>query len=94
MTQRIAMRDWPYILHRLGVSYYDRGTIDCKNTGVKLFDFYRADRLRPAQRRAIQRLQRDVQFMSSRSEYAPEVTSGLVCIPKAAFYRQTVKTAI
>lgn len=89
MAKRIAMGDWPYILYRLGVSYHDTGTVDCKNTGAKLFDFYRADNLRPAQRRAIQRLQRDVKFMGSRSEYAPELTSALVCIPKAAFYRQT-----
>ena len=91
MAKRIAMGDWPYILHRLGVSYHANGTIDCKKTGVKLYDFYRVDKLRPAQRRAIQRIQRDVQFMGSRSEYAPELTSALVCIPKAALYRQTAK---
>lgn len=90
MAQRIAMGDWPYILHRLGVSYYATGTIDCK-TGAKLYDFYKVDKLRPAQRRAIQRLQHDVQFMGSRSEYAPEITSALICIPKAAFYRQKTK---
>ena len=91
MAQRIAMGAWPYILHRLGVSYYDSGTVDCKKTGAKLYDFYRADKLRPAQRRAIKRLQCDVEFMGSRSEYAPELTSALVCIPKAAFYRQNSK---
>ena len=83
------MGDWPYILHRLGVSYYTTGTID--RAGAKLFDFYKVDKLRPAQRRAIQRLQGDVKFMGSRSEYAPELTSALVCIPKAAFYRQNSK---
>jgi hypothetical protein len=91
MAKRIAMGAWPYILHRLGVSYYGHGTVDCKKTGAKIFDFYRTDKLRPAQRRAIQRLQRDVKFMGSRSEYAPELTSALVCIPKAAFYRQNSK---
>ena len=87
MTKRIAMGAWPYVLDRLGVTYHDHGTVDCKATGDKLFDYYKADNIRPAHRRAILRVQRDVQFMGARSEYAPEMTSGLVCIPKAAFYR-------
>ena len=91
MPKRIAMGDWPYILNRLGVSYYETGTVDCVKTGAKLYDFYKADKIRPAQRRAIQRLQRDVQFMGARSEYAPELTSALVCIPKSALYRQNSK---
>lgn len=87
MTKRIAMGAWPYVLDRLGVAYHDCGTVDCTATGAKLFDYYKVDKIRPAQRRAIQRVQRDVQFKTVGASYASELTSGLVCIPKAAFYK-------
>ncbi len=86
MTNRIPMGAWPHVLHKLGVTYHANGCIECAVTGAKLFDYYKVDCIRPAQRRAILRLQSDVQFKDSRAAYAPEMTSGLVCIPKAAFY--------
>ena len=85
MTSKPKMGDWPHIMHRLGVRYYATGCLSHGKT--KVYDYYKVDKIRPAQKRAIKRIQSDIQFMTSACEYAPEITSGLICIPKAGYYR-------
>ena len=85
MTRKPRMSEWPRILHRLKVNYYATGCLSSGKT--KVYDYYRVDSIRPAQKRAIKRIQSDIQFMTSACEYAPEITSGLICIPKAGYYR-------
>ncbi len=85
MTSKPSMSEWPFILYRLGVSYHTTGCLSSGKT--KVYDYYKVDKILPAQQRAIKRIQSDIQFMTSACEYAPEITSGLICIPKAGYYR-------
>lgn len=73
-------------LYRAGVSYHAYGTITQGKTA--LFDYYKADKVTDEQLEALRQYCPDVQVKGSRSEYAPELRSVLVCFPKAAWYRQ------
>jgi len=85
MLKRKPMHAWPYILDRFGIKYYDYGTLS--RNGQKLFDYYKVDKITQKQRRALTKIQSDLRFKVSAPQFAPEMTSGLICIPKAAFYR-------
>ncbi len=90
MRTKVKQWQWPYILDKLGIRYFDNGELTQGKTRV--FDYYKIDKIRPAQKRALLRLHPDVKFMKSASQYAPELTSGLICIPKAGFYRLNKET--
>lgn len=72
-------------LYRAGVSFHATGTL--KRDGLKLFDYYKADKISAAQKAAILKWCKDVRFFSSSPEYAPELKSVMICFPKAAFYK-------
>lgn len=85
MTRKPRMSDWPHILYRLEVKYYATGCLSHGET--KVYDYYKADSITPEQREKITNIQSDIRFMTSACEYAPEITSGLICIPKAGYYK-------
>ena len=72
-------------LYRAGVSYHAYGTIKQGNSA--LFDYYKADKVTDEQLATIRQYCPDVQLKGTRSQYAPELRSVIVCFPKAAWYR-------
>ena len=75
----------PAFLHKIGVSFYEHGTL--QRDGKNIFDYYRADKITPAQKECILSWCKDAKFFGSAKEYAPEMKSALVAFPKAAFYK-------
>ena len=83
MTYRIG--NAAGFLHGIGVSFYDTGNLT--KGKVKLFDYYKVDKLSVEQKAAILIWCKDARFFNSRKEYAPELTSTMIAFPKAGFYR-------
>lgn len=79
----------PSFLYRCGVSYHANGVINYQHNGkfYKVYDYYKTDIITQDQIAAIAKEIPDLQVMGSRSQYAPEIKSVLVCIPKAALYK-------
>ena len=64
---------------KAGFSFYDYGNI--KRDGKKIATFYKGDKLNDAIKEKLMAAIPSVFFMGSKSQYAPELKSGLVCIP-------------
>ena len=76
----------PSFLWTIGVRQYASGTLSNKH-GVKLFDYYKADSVTDEQKEQLRQWCPDVQFLSARLEYAPEIKAAVIAFPKAGFYR-------
>ena len=84
----------PSFLYSIGVSYHATGTIDhTLESGkiIKVYDFFKVDRLTTEQEYAIRAKIKDCSFCFSVSQYAPEQKKVLICIPKKAFYTHNMK---
>lgn len=73
-------------LYRLGVSYFNYGTVHVGKQAM--YDAYQTDAVSPEQAAALMEFCPDVQIVTTRSEYAPEIRRVAVLFPKAAWYRQ------
>ena len=73
-------------LYGIGVSFHADGVLS--RDGVKLFDYYKADKITQEQRDKILAWCPLAEFKTASPEYAPEMKSVLVCFPKAAYFRQ------
>lgn len=79
----------PSFLTSIGVSYHATGTLDHKlenGKTIKVYDFFKVDRLTIEQQNMIRAQIKDCCFKVSVSQYAPEQRKALICIPKKAFY--------
>ena len=83
MAYKISLA--PSFLYDIGVSYHATGNLT-KNK-VKLFDYYKADKVTVEQKAKILKWCKDARFFNSASEYAPELRAVMICFPKAGFYR-------
>jgi hypothetical protein len=82
-------RDIGQFLSKIGVNYYATGTLDHKlenGKTVKVYDFFKTDKLTIEQQNMIRAQIKDCCFKLSVSQYAPEQRKALICIPKKAFY--------
>jgi len=84
MKYQITMAAW--FLHSIDLSFYQHGTVD--EHGKKLWDFYQCDGVTPEQRLKILEWCPNAIFQGSYKQYAPELTSTLVCFPKAEQMRR------
>lgn len=73
-------------LYRAGVSFHATGTLE--RDGVKLFDYYKADKVSADQRAAILAWCPLAEFKTAIPAYAPELRDVLICFPKAAYFRE------
>ena len=88
MAERFRITQAPWLLNACGVRYHAHGTLACKDTGAKLFDYYKADSISAEQRADILRAAPYVQFFGTSPAYAPELRRVMVAFPKAAWFRQ------
>ena len=73
-------------LYGIGVSFHADGVLS--RDGVKLFDYYKADRISREQRDKILAWCPLVEFKTTSPEYAPELKSVLICFPKAGYFKE------
>lgn len=73
-------------LYNLGVSYHDYGIIK-NDKKEQIFDYFKVDKVSLEQWDKIVEVCPYAQLKTSRSQYAPEIVRGLICFPKAAFFR-------
>lgn len=73
-------------LYNLGVSYHGYGVIT-NDKKQQLFDYFKVDKVTSEQWNKIVEACPHVQLKTSKSEYTPEIVKGLICFPKAAFFR-------
>ena len=64
-------------LNKLGVSYFEFGTI--KQGRIKLYDYYKTDRLTPIQKNELIKL--GCKIYKVGSTYAPEIIKAAICFP-------------
>ena len=83
MTYRIGKAAW--FLHDIGLRFHETGTLS--KGKVKLFDYYKADKVTVEQKALILKWCKDARFFNSRKQYAHELTRTMIAFPKAGFYR-------
>lgn len=74
-------RDVPSFLYRLGIAYYETGTLSDRATGKRTHEYYKTDGVTEAKRAAIREAIPNVGFMGASTMYAPEIRRTLICIP-------------
>lgn len=77
-------------LYNLGVSYHGYGIIKNEKK-EQLFDYFKVDKVTLEQWSEIVKACPHAQLKTSKSQYAPEIVKGLICFPKAAFFRNLNK---
>ena len=83
---RYRITEAPYRMYKAGISFYESGTLE--RNGVKIFDYYKADKISADQKSAILAWCPLAEFKGSSPEYAPELRNILICFPKAAYFRE------
>ena len=89
VTPRIGNGVIPPFLCKLGVGFYQTGTVSDSRTGEKLYDAYFLSRkLTDEQLAEIRHAVPMADVQCSSPMYAPEMVRQVLLIPKAAFYRR------
>jgi hypothetical protein len=86
--KKISTRALMQAFDRIGFRFYETGSLSEKGTKTKLFDYYKGDKLTDEQKAELLKDFPELEFFGARPEYAPELRSAMVGVPKIARYRQ------